>query len=90
MRLWEIDNAMQFLVDEETGELKDPEVFMELQMERDEKIQNTIRWYKNTVAEATALKAESQALADSQPLKAYDLTEPTPRNLPVQIGICCQ
>ena len=64
LKLWQIDEKLQQLIDQETGELKDVDAFMALQMERDAKIQNTIKFYKNTVAEAAAIKAESQALAE--------------------------
>ena len=37
MNIYEIDNAMFSLIDEETGEIKDYEAFEELQMQREEK-----------------------------------------------------
>ena len=54
MNIYEIDNAMFSLIDEETGEIKDYEAFEELQMQREEKIENTALWYKNLVAENKA------------------------------------
>ena len=37
MNIYEIDNAMFSLIDEETGEIKDFEAFEELQMQKEEK-----------------------------------------------------
>ena len=64
MNIYEIDNAMFFLVDEETGEIKDYEAFEELQMQKEEKIENTALWYKNLVAESKAIREEEKALAE--------------------------
>ena len=64
MNIYEIDNAMFSLIDEETGEIKDYEAFEELQMQRKEKIENTALWYKNLVAESKAIREEEKALAE--------------------------
>ena len=64
MNIYEIDNAMFSLIDEETGELKDYEAFEELQMQKEEKIENTALWYKNLVAESKAIREEEKALAE--------------------------
>ena len=64
MNIYEIDNAMFSLIDEETGEIKDFEAFEELQMQREEKIENTALWYKNLVAESKAIREEEKALAE--------------------------
>ena len=64
MNIYEIDNAMFSLIDEETGEIKDYEAFEELQMQKDEKIENTALWYKNLVAESKAIREEEKALAE--------------------------
>lgn len=64
MNIYEIDNAMMSLIDEETGEIKDYEAFEELQMQREEKIENTALWYKNLVAESKAIREEEKALAE--------------------------
>ena len=64
MNIYEIDNAMFSLIDEETGELKDFEAFEELQMQREEKNENTALWYKNLVAESKAIREEEKALAE--------------------------
>ena len=63
VNIYEIDQRLLELVDPETGELLDEEAFASLQMERDAKIENLILWYKNTTAEAAAVKAEADALA---------------------------
>ena len=44
MNIYEIDNAMFSLIDEETGEIKDFEAFEELQMQKEEKIENAALW----------------------------------------------
>ena len=62
MNLYEIDQAMQALVDPETGELMDYEAFSELQMDRDSKIENMALWIKNLTAEAKAIKEEMDNL----------------------------
>lgn len=63
MNIYEIDRRLLELVDPETGELLDEEAFDAFQMEREAKIENMILWYKNTVAEAAAVKAEADALS---------------------------
>lgn len=64
MNIYEIDNAMFSLIDEETGEIKDYEAFEELQIQKEEKIENTALWYKNLVAESKAIREEEKALAE--------------------------
>ena len=64
MNIYEIDNAMFSLIDEETGEIKDYEAFEELQMQREEKIENVALWYKNLIAESKAIREEEKALAE--------------------------
>ena len=64
MNIYELDNAMFSLIDEETGEIKDYEAFEELQMQKEEKIENTALWYKNLVAESKAIREEEKALAE--------------------------
>ena len=64
MNIYEIDNAIFSLIDEETGEIKDYEAFEELQMQKEEKIENTALWYKNLVAESKAIREEEKALAE--------------------------
>lgn len=63
MKIWEIDDAIEKLIDPETGELKDFEAFAALNMERSRKIEGMAVWVKNLTAEAKALKAEEDNLA---------------------------
>ena len=66
MKLYEIDETIMSCIDEETGEIIDSEKLDKLQMERDKKIENVACWIKDLKAEAEALKAEKQALAERQ------------------------
>ena len=66
MKLYEIDNAIIDCIDLETGEVIDTERLDALQMERDAKIENVALWIKDLKAEAEAIKAEKQALAERQ------------------------
>lgn len=79
MRLYEIDAALEALVDPETGELSDFEAFEQLQMERTDKIENMALFLKNLTAEVKAIRAEEVALSErrrvlerrAESLKAY-------------------
>lgn len=64
MKLYEIDSALDALIDPETGELSDYEAFVALSLERDQKIENTALYIKNLNAESAALKAEEDRLRD--------------------------
>lgn len=64
--LYEIDNAILDCIDMETGEILDPEKLEELQMERDQKIENIALWYKNLISDAEAYKAEKNSFADKE------------------------
>lgn len=64
MNLYEIKSEMQSLIDPETGELTDYESFMQLSMERDAKIENTLLWSKNLQSEADAINAEIKKLQE--------------------------
>lgn len=61
MTLYEIDEALSSLVDE-NGEIADFEAFDALAMARDEKIENVALWIKNLNAESGAIKVEEDAL----------------------------
>ena len=63
MNIYEIDQAILALVDEETGEIMDFDAFDQLQMERDQKLENVACWHKNLVAEAAAIRQEELNLA---------------------------
>ena len=64
--LYEIENAIMECVDMETGEIIDCEKLSELQMERDEKVQNVALWIKNLESDAVAFKTEKDAFAEKQ------------------------
>lgn len=66
MKLYEIDEAILGCIDQETGEIVDPEKLNALQIERDAKMEGVALWIKDLTAEAAALKAEKQAFADRQ------------------------
>ena len=66
MKLYEIDNAILECIDAETGEAIDIDKLNELQLERDTKIENVACWIKDLKAEAEAIKAEKNALAERQ------------------------
>ena len=64
--LYEIDNEILSCVDLETGEVIDTERLDSLQMEREKKVEAVACWVKDLKAEAEAIKAEKQILADRQ------------------------
>ena len=66
MTIYEIDQAIMECVDIETGEIIDTEQLDKLQMERDTKLENVACWIKELKAEAEAIKAEKQILANRQ------------------------
>lgn len=66
MTLYEIDKAITDLADPETGEITDFEALDNLQMARDQKIENIACYYKNLVSDAEAIKAEKDALTERQ------------------------
>lgn len=78
MTLYEIDTAIMALVDPETGEIADFDQFESLQLDREQKIENTALYIKNLKAEAEAIKSEEKNLADRRKAaeaKAERLTE---------------
>lgn len=69
MTLFEIDKALyefEFEIDEETGEILNAEELDNLKMEREKKIEGVGLWYKNLTAEAEAVKAEKNAMAERE------------------------
>lgn len=62
MNLYEIDSAIAALIDPDTGEIQNYEAFEELQMARDQKIENMALVLKNAAAASAAIKAEIDAL----------------------------
>lgn len=78
MTLYEIDTAILDCVDEETGEIIDFEKLDALCIERENKIKNVARWYKDTIAEVEAFKAEKEKLSkreDKAKIRAQKLKE---------------
>lgn len=66
MKLFEIDEALQECFDLETGEIINVEKFEELQLEREQKLENIACWIKNLDADAEALKTQKMAFAERQ------------------------
>lgn len=66
MKLYEIEQEIMSCVDMETGEIVDFEKLEQLEMQRDEKIENICLWIKNLTADAAALKVEKDAFAERQ------------------------
>ena len=64
LSLYHIDQALENLIDHETGEVLDFDAFEELQMARDAKIEGIVCWTKNLAAEAKAIREEEKELAD--------------------------
>lgn len=64
MTIFEIDQRITELVDPDTGELLDLDAFLELQMEREQKIESMALWVKELSATAAAIKSEIDSLAD--------------------------
>ena len=53
-------------IDNETGEIIDTDKLNELQIAKDEKIENLALWYKDLLAESNALKEEKEAFAERE------------------------
>ena len=66
MTIYEIDQALLSLIDPDTGEIGDYGMFCELQMAKESKIENLALLIKNSRAEADAIKAEKDNLADRE------------------------
>ena len=66
MNLYEINEAITSCIDMETGEIVDIDRLNELQMERETKIEGVALWIKNLKAEADAIKAERENLAERE------------------------
>lgn len=75
MKLYEIDQQILSIleqVDPETGELTDEQFnqLTELNLDREAKIDNLASWYKQTTAEAEAIRNEERTLAERRRVKA--------------------
>lgn len=66
MKLYEIDKAIESLVNSETGEIMDFAMFENLQMSREQKIENIALWIKNLLSDADELKKEKAAFAERE------------------------
>lgn len=64
LSLYHIDQALENLVDHDTGEVLDFDAFEELQMARDAKIEGIVCWTKNLAAEVKAIREEEKELAE--------------------------
>jgi hypothetical protein len=64
MTLYEINQQITELIDEETGEILDFEAFERLQLERDAKIEGMAMWYKELDADVKAIREEEKRLAE--------------------------
>ena len=64
MTIYDIDERITSLIDPETGEILDIEAFNELNMARDEKVENVALWIKELSATSSAMKNEIDALKD--------------------------
>lgn len=64
MNIYEIDQQIASLIDEETGELLDVQAFMDLQMEREHKVENMVLWLKNLSYQSADIKKEIDVLTE--------------------------
>lgn len=64
--LYEINQELLNCIDLETGEIINTEKFDQLQIDRNDKIENVALWYKNLLSEAQAYKAEKDVFAEKQ------------------------
>ena len=58
MNIYEIDSQILSCIDEETGEILDVKRLEKLIQDKNNKIESVACWYKNTVAEAEAIRNE--------------------------------
>lgn len=64
MKLFEINEELENLIDYETGEVLDIEAFENLKMERQDKLQNIALLYKNCKSDIAQLKEQEKEFAD--------------------------
>ena len=65
MNIYDINRAIENCITED-GEVIDEQALTELLMAKEEKIENVACWIKNLTAEAEAIKAEKERLAERQ------------------------
>jgi hypothetical protein len=66
MTLYDIDRQIEDLIDPDTGEITDFAALDALQMDRSEKVGQIARAYRNALAEASAIGAEVDRLAQRE------------------------
>lgn len=64
--LYEINEQILNCVDMETGEIIDADKLQDLQLAFDEKVEGIACWIKNLLSDASAIKAEKDALAERE------------------------
>lgn len=64
MKIYEIDKAIENMIDQETGEIADFDAFMELQMERNDKIENMACWYLDLCGDAQKIREQEKVLSE--------------------------
>lgn len=64
LSLYHIDQALEALIEPDTGELLDYDAFEQLQMDRERKIENMVCWSKSLDAESKAIRDEEKELAE--------------------------
>lgn len=69
MTLYEINAQILSCIDEETGEIINPEQLDTLQLAKDEKLENIGLYVKNLTSEIEAIRAEEKALAERRKAK---------------------
>ena len=64
MKLYEINQEIDSLINEETGEITDIVRFQKLQLEEKTKLEGLASWIKNNDVDVDALKEEAKNLLD--------------------------
>lgn len=64
MKLYEINQEIDSLIDEDTGEITDITRFQELQLAEKTKLEGLASWIKNNDVDVDALKEEAKVLLD--------------------------
>lgn len=85
MNLYQIEQEILDCVDLETGEIIDLDRIEELEMARDQKVENICLWIKNLNAEVEALKAEKKSFEERQK-KAENKAESLKRYMTSYLG----
>lgn len=82
--LYDINQQILECIDMETGEIIDTERFDNLEMEKNDKLENVALWYKNLLSDAEQYKAEKNLFAEREKAtkaKAESLKEYLSREL---------